>query len=808
MNKRNWLNATEYLLLIGSGLGSLASVASQQILFTAAPVSALLLLNVVNRQRGNSQLRELTTDTIALVDRKLTSELQMLQHQVQGLPTYLDLASLRKAIQNHYDRPLSELQQAIEEMGAELQEKEWQTLCPDIEALQNQHAELAQALQKVTTSLAQLNPRDRLAGLDSDVGRLREDLAHLRTLMQQNNDEQRQNQLRNFQEQIDQLNRRFNKLPPQFDATSLRQDIASLIKVVGELAPRRELSRLEGQLEKLAQQNSSMEQAIAPVKLATTILHKQVETLATRLNSETLGKRVHDLEMAIAQLDNQVTQLPLASELQTVRNELHNLVSNNLEPLQRQMLALQSLSQTIDHRQKAMHEWVNHLPEVLDTTALQRQVHSLKERVEWSETLVADLQTHVDITINNRLESLQQGQPTSQPETTLVFDLQAGANGSTGCSCPSLLAQALDTARTRLVVTFPYPTPETLNEAMLNRFYQFLDQGGHLDLGWGHLGMVVDRSPRSLDRRHALEPAIKDFLHSMLQHLTQFKRQFPDQFHFKVLGTNENFLVCDRTVAILGAQSIPTASAVFPQAAVGLRTTNSDVIDHLLTRFDSPILESHDAESFFNRAMTRYDLGDRVGAIADFTEVLRINPTDDVAYNNRGLAHYDLGDRRAALVDFEQAMHYNPHNVIACCNRGYLRGELDDELGAIEDYTHAIQLYPDCTTAYFYRAQARNRLQNKLGAIEDYTEVLRLNPQDASAHFYRGLACIKVGHRLEAIRDLRQAANLFKQQGDTINYKQTVQALRKLQKTLVIAGSAQATAKAAIATDTYESASS
>ncbi|HEY9906045.1 MAG TPA: tetratricopeptide repeat protein, partial [Thermosynechococcaceae cyanobacterium] len=283
----------------------------------------------------------------------------------------------------------------------------------------------------------------------------------------------------------------------------------------------------------------------------------------------------------------------------------------------------------------------------------------------------------------------------------------------------------------------------------------------------------------------------KGYLYEILNQLTHLKRQYPDQFRFKVLGTDENFLVCDRSFAVLGTQSLPMASAVFPQAAVGLRTTNPEVIQELVDRFDDPILEADDVIAYFRRAITRYDLGDRPGAIADYTEVLRFNPTDDVALNNRGLAHYDLGDRPAAVADLDRAVQQNSASFVAYCNRGVIRAELGDRMGAIEDYTAALQTNPDYATAYFHRGLARTRTRNKIGAVQDYTEVIRLNPEDGLAFLYRGLACIKLGQRPAAIEDLQKAAQLFSEQGDTANYQQALKTLEKLENTVAIAGSSQ-----------------
>jgi tetratricopeptide (TPR) repeat protein len=368
-------------------------------------------------------------------------------------------------------------------------------------------------------------------------------------------------------------------------------------------------------------------------------------------------------------------------------------------------------------------------------------------------------------------------------------DLNAAADtdvsGDRGQGDRTLIEQALKTAQARLIIVYPNPSPQRLDCDLIDQFQAFLERGGCLDLGWGHLGDLHNRrQPRSIHTRRVIDATEQSYLHTVLHRLTALKQHYPDRFRFKVLGTDEDFLVCDRAYAVLGTQGLATASVVFPEATLGLRTRNPTVIQGLVDRFDQPVIADQDTVAYFNRATTRYDLGDRQGAIADYDEVLRITPSDDVTYNNRGLVRYDLGDKRGAMADFDLALQVNPGSFVAYCNRGVLRAELGDRVGAVEDYTTALTINPDYATAYFYRGLAQTKLQNRLGAIQDYSQVLRLNPQDATAYFYRGLACMKMGQRLEAIRDLRQAAQMFSEQGDTQNYQQVVDTLQKLHQRL------------------------
>lgn len=810
MKNRNWLNLSEYALLVGAGIGSLASVASQQILFTAAPVSALLLVNLINRRRLEETTLAHTESSVTQLDQKFSADLSALRQQIQVLPNFLDLASLRKSVLHETAESTAGLSQDVTQLKRELAKPEWRLLAQEVRQMQINYTDLADSVNAVTNYLGSLCTIDRVDELASTLTQLKAELAQLRSNLHKLGEEQQNNNPRVMQDQLNHINRRLNTLPTPFDASALKQDVDSLVKVLGEMVSRRELARLMTQIEQISQQQETLDQTVTPLKMATTILKKQLDTVTTKLNmtEESFGPLmesgllqpdpaiVEGLKATIAALEHRLNQLPIATDLTHLRSDVQNMVTTQVSQLQQQLGGVQQFAQTLEHQQKSLRDWVNRLPHVLDSTALESQVKYLTARIEWAESNAVDVEAQVDAAVKSHLEDIAQVlQTTEAPAYELVFDVkgaQQQQGDATVGSSRLLLEQALDSAQARLVVVYPYPSSQTLDAALIQKFREFLDRNGCLDFGWGHLGdMSQGHASRSIDRRRSLDPTKKQFLHKTLNQLTQLKREYPAQFRFKVLGTDEHFLVCDRSYAVLGTQSVTIASAVFPQAAVGLRTTDSDVIQGLVDRFDNPSLDANDTIAYFNRASTRYDLGDRLGAIADYTEVVRIQPHDDVAYNNRGLARYDQNDRHGAISDFEQAVQHNPENFMAYCNRGFVRSEQGDKLGAIEDYTYALQINPDFATAYFYRGLVRTRLQNKLGAIQDYTEVIRLNPQDATAHFYRGLACVKIGHRLDAIQDLRQAAQLFSEQGDTANYQQTLNTIKKLHKTLAIATSSQ-----------------
>ena len=166
------------------------------------------------------------------------------------------------------------------------------------------------------------------------------------------------------------------------------------------------------------------------------------------------------------------------------------------------------------------------------------------------------------------------------------------------------------------------------------------------------------------------------------------------------------------------------------------------------------------AETYFIRGYEKVRLEDYKGAIADYTQAIRLNPDDAGAYYNRGNAKTDLGQYFAAIADFDIAIRLKPDYARAYYNRGVAKGELEEYIAAIADYDTAIRLKPDYVNAYLNRGYAKSKLGQHFAAIADYNTAIRLKADYANAYLNRGITKGKLEQHSAAIADLDMAIRL------------------------------------------------
>jgi tetratricopeptide (TPR) repeat protein len=171
-------------------------------------------------------------------------------------------------------------------------------------------------------------------------------------------------------------------------------------------------------------------------------------------------------------------------------------------------------------------------------------------------------------------------------------------------------------------------------------------------------------------------------------------------------------------------------------------------------------LNPKDAAAYINRGIAKTALGDYQGAIEDCTAALKFDPNLADAYNNRGFVKTALGDHRGAIEEYTAALKFNPKFADAYYNRGLAKAYLGDYRGAIVDFTAALKFNPNLANAHNNRGLAKAYLKDYRGAIMDFTAAIKLNPKFADAYYNRGVAKERLGDLLEAANDFTVAKKL------------------------------------------------
>ncbi|QLE55195.1 caspase family protein [Nostoc sp. TCL26-01] len=175
----------------------------------------------------------------------------------------------------------------------------------------------------------------------------------------------------------------------------------------------------------------------------------------------------------------------------------------------------------------------------------------------------------------------------------------------------------------------------------------------------------------------------------------------------------------------------------------------------------------------YNQAFDKQKQGNNQGAIADYTQAIKINQnwgTDNPdtnyygiasAYFNRGFVHYSLSEFRPAFDNFQQAVNFKSDLAIAYYYRGLARYFSDkDRQGALRDLMQGITINKNWG--------AINPAANYFGK--------------ASAVFSLGDINSELGNIPEAIKNYQDAISLFQKRGEIFNAQKAQDRIKELQK--------------------------
>ncbi|MFC4033491.1 tetratricopeptide repeat protein [Streptomyces polygonati] len=158
-----------------------------------------------------------------------------------------------------------------------------------------------------------------------------------------------------------------------------------------------------------------------------------------------------------------------------------------------------------------------------------------------------------------------------------------------------------------------------------------------------------------------------------------------------------------------------------------------------------------------NRAQLLARLGRPDEAMAEYDEVIRLDPYYQEYWFDRGNLRYELGQLESAAADYEQAVALGSPFTELFQNRGALRAAVGDLEGAVADYRYVLDLEPDHLDAHVCLASLLVDLGLPQDAEVQARAGLKAAPDDARLNALRGLALLGLDRTEEAGQAFDQA---------------------------------------------------
>lgn len=157
----------------------------------------------------------------------------------------------------------------------------------------------------------------------------------------------------------------------------------------------------------------------------------------------------------------------------------------------------------------------------------------------------------------------------------------------------------------------------------------------------------------------------------------------------------------------------------------------------------------------------RFSQGDFTGAVAEFTNAIKINPKKGGLYLQRGLAYLELDRYQEALDDLKLAHELDKQNknAILVCRGRALAGLKKYDL-SLADLNEALAIDPKFVLAFISRADTYLSMGEDEKALEDLESALSLDPKQAKAYLLRARYYKHKNKNEQALKDFSTAISL------------------------------------------------
>ena len=184
-----------------------------------------------------------------------------------------------------------------------------------------------------------------------------------------------------------------------------------------------------------------------------------------------------------------------------------------------------------------------------------------------------------------------------------------------------------------------------------------------------------------------------------------------------------------------------------------------------LSRFNQIIdYDPNSHVSFFYRAKIKEALDDKQGAINDYLNVIKLDPSFPGAYNNLGLIMFFIGDKNSALKYYDLGLKYSPEDASLLANRGFLKMELGLIQDSLNDFNLSLKRNPKNSKCYALRGILLfYYFENFQNALEDLNQAIKLDPKNFLNYLTRFRMKDSLGDTNGQGYDIEQAKKLLKE---------------------------------------------
>lgn len=127
------------------------------------------------------------------------------------------------------------------------------------------------------------------------------------------------------------------------------------------------------------------------------------------------------------------------------------------------------------------------------------------------------------------------------------------------------------------------------------------------------------------------------------------------------------------------------------------------------------------ARGFYYRAKSKYEAGDKAGAIQDYSNAIEFYHKFSHAYLQRGIVRSELNKIAEAISDYSKAIEHNHKNPLAYYNRAMANQKYGKDREALVDFTKAILFDPRNPQLYLLRGILRFEMGQTRPAFSDWS---------------------------------------------------------------------------------------